>query len=345
MTFDEVAPFLSSRLLHLILMPTEQCNFRCVYCFEDFSAGEMSRQVIGGVKALLTRRVAGLDLLSLSWFGGEPLLAWPIVEEIQGFAAELTRVHPGVRFIGSMSTNGSLLTPDRFARLLALGLRSFQVSLDGSREAHDSTRRRRSGGGSFAAIWRNLLAMRPSTEAFDVLLRLHVTRDNQEAIGQLLGELARELGGDPRFAVVFKAIRRFGGPHDAQLPVLLPDEEAAVLGRLGARASELGFGNRQDVFARPGMLQGCYAAALGSYVVRSTGELGKCTVALDHPNNRIGKLLPDGTLDIDSPKMIGWLRGALNGDRESLRCPARVWAGGASGHEIPQRLVQIGTAS
>ena len=66
--------------------------------------------------------------------------------------------------------------------------------------------------------------MRASTEGFEVLLRLHVTRDNQEAAGQLLVELAREFGGDPRFTFILKAIRRFGGQYDLQLPVFVAGE-------------------------------------------------------------------------------------------------------------------------
>src|SRR5215210_7733029 len=110
MDFAARIPFLSNRLLHLILLPTEQCNFRCVYCYEDFAAGEMARPMVNGVKSLLARRIANLDLLSLSWFGGEPLLAWPIVEEVQSFALELVRDHPRVRLSSNLTTNGSLLT-------------------------------------------------------------------------------------------------------------------------------------------------------------------------------------------------------------------------------------------
>ena len=48
----EVALSLSSRRLQLILMPTEQCNFRCTYCYESFSNGRMSQEVQDGVAAL-----------------------------------------------------------------------------------------------------------------------------------------------------------------------------------------------------------------------------------------------------------------------------------------------------
>lgn len=335
---------LSNRLLHLVLLPTEQCNFRCVYCYEDFLAGQMPRAVVESIKALMARRINRIDLLSLDWFGGEPLLAWPIIQEIQGFAGELVRDHPTVRLLGSMITNGSLLTRRRFERLLELGVRSFQISLDGTRETHDAMRRRLGGGGSFTTIWRNLLAIRRSPETFSVMLRLHVTRDNLPALDRLLVLLARELAGDRRFPVMFKAIRRFGGPNDAELPILPAEQEDEVLGRLVARAIELGLNEEQDIFAKPGILPGCYAAALGSYVIRSNGELAKCTVALDHPNNRIGTLQPDGTVAIDSPKMVGWLRGALNGDADSMKCPMKGWADEVPRRETvsPSPLVQIG---
>lgn len=342
MDFKTRAPFLSNRMLHLVLMPTEQCNFRCSYCYEDFAAGEMPRWVIGAVKALLANRISNLELLSIEWFGGEPLLAWPIVEEIQSFACELALHHPEARLVGSMTTNGSLLTLPRFERLLELGVRKYQISFDGSREGHDATRLRLGGGGSFATIWRNVLALRSIPDDFSALLRLHVTRENQQSLDQLLCALAQELQGDRRFSVMFKAIRRFGGPNDSELPVLLPEQEEPILDRLLARATALGLTNQQNVFAQPGMLQGCFASALGSYVVRSTGELAKCSVALGHPNNRVGVLCPDGTVALDSEKMTGWLRGALNGEPESIECPMKGWADDAPQREMSSsRLIQI----
>ncbi len=345
MDFREIAPFLSRRLLHLILMPTEQCNFRCVYCYEDFLAGEMPRPVVDAVKALVGRRIAGLDLLSIEWFGGEPMLAFPIIEEVQAHVAELGRQHPQVRLAGAMTTNGSLLTRRRFDRLVALGVRRYQISLDGTAESHDSLRQRQGGGATFQAIWRNLLAMKVSAEPFYVLLRLHVTRHNQESVERLLDDIARELGGDDRFGVMLRAVHRLGGPHDAELPVLAAEEEPEVLGRLLRRAGELGFSDRhQDVYAQPGILPGCYASALGSFVVRSSGELAKCTVALGSPHNRVGTLKPDGTVEVEPAKMAGWLRGALTGDREILECPLHGFP--ASGEQPPDRgprqLVQIG---
>ncbi len=43
---SRIARFLTNHHLGLILMPTEQCNFRCTYCYEDFAIGKMSKSTI-----------------------------------------------------------------------------------------------------------------------------------------------------------------------------------------------------------------------------------------------------------------------------------------------------------
>ena len=69
-------------MLHLILMTTEQCNFRCTYCYETFARGKMTDETKSGVKALVKERASTLNNLHISWFGGEPLLELGIIEEL-----------------------------------------------------------------------------------------------------------------------------------------------------------------------------------------------------------------------------------------------------------------------
>jgi uncharacterized protein len=66
----QVAKALDPRSLHLILLPTERCNFRCTYCYERFDVGQMSRQVIDAVLAFLDSRASSLERLVIAWFGG-----------------------------------------------------------------------------------------------------------------------------------------------------------------------------------------------------------------------------------------------------------------------------------
>ncbi len=116
--------YVAGNVLHLILMPTEKCNFRCVYCYEDFEHGRMSRPVVQGLRRLLEGRAPNLDSLTIQWFGGEPLLELPIIEEVQGHVRRLTREHTDLRVKAGMTTNGFLLSGELLARVGELGGRS-----------------------------------------------------------------------------------------------------------------------------------------------------------------------------------------------------------------------------
>src|SRR5918992_3673907 len=68
--------------LSLIIMPTEKCNFRCIYCYEDFARGRMPAAVQRAVLRLVEREAPSLRTLRISWFGGEPLAAVEVIEAL-----------------------------------------------------------------------------------------------------------------------------------------------------------------------------------------------------------------------------------------------------------------------
>jgi uncharacterized protein len=320
LTVREQQQFFSRRALHLVLMPTEQCNFRCTYCYEDFTLGRMPPAVVAGIKALVQRRVSELDFLCIEWFGGEPLLAAETILELQSWVCSLCAAHPGLRFSGQITTNGFLLRPPLFRQLLSARVSSYQISIDGPKENHDRQRVRANGEGTFDEIWANLVAMREEAEPFTVLLRVHATQDNLASLKLFVAQLAVTFGQDPRFRLSLRAVERLGGPNDRHL-ALLDARHDKDLDSLKVAAGEAGLAIHGGPLAEPGALQGCYASAANSYVVRSNGELAKCTVALRNPENRVGVLHQDGSVSLDSGKMLGWMRGVFSGDRETLACP------------------------
>ncbi|WP_017934094.1 radical SAM protein [Nocardioides sp. Iso805N] len=301
----------SNDTLHLIVLPTEQCNFRCTYCYEDFEIGKMRPEIVGGVKRLLSRRLDGLRRLDISWFGGEPLMALDVIEEI---SRHVTENASGTRYWSDVTTNGSLLSLPTAARLASYGVSVYQVSLDGPAQIHDTTRVRRNGAGTFAAIWSNLCAIRDSDLPVQVLLRIHLTSLNIAAMPDFLRRIRRTLLDDPRFSVRLKAIERLGGPNDESLAVLPHAGRDELMASL------------EDVLGRDPHASGatedvCYAAEANSFVVRANGDLGKCTVGLNDPANRIGRVLPDGTVQVDNARLAPWLRGWGMPDQDALACP------------------------
>lgn len=310
--------------LELILLPTEQCNLRCTYCYETFEHGKMGPAVIAGVKALIERRSPSLNELAISWFGGEPLLAMDVIGEISEHAIRTTAA-AGIDFSADMTTNGYLLDRRRFAECLRHRVSFFQVSLDGDAELHDRTRVRRSGAGTFDRIWENLVDMKEVAADFAVLLRLHYTGQNYRQVARFAARLNDFIGDDPRFRVHFKSIGRLGGKNDHAITELSPQEEREVQQHLWSVS-----GCRQGADLMENYV--CYAAKGNSLVIRSTGRIAKCTVALSDDFNSIGELTEQGELLVDQVKFQRWVAPVLEERWTDASCPlasvtreARPW--------------------
>lgn len=313
----DAAACLTPRRLQLILMPTEACNFRCVYCYESFALKRMKPEVVAGVKALLTRRAPGLRSLVLSWFGGEPTLALDVIDDVMTHAKALERRHPELRVDSDITTNGYLLTESVARRLLDQGVRDYQISLDGPKQHHDRKRVRPGGASTFDRIWGNLVGMKRLSGSFRVTIRLHVDRETADSIPAFLEQIAGEFAGDDRFDLYVRPIARLGGANDETLPVLSKDEASSVVDGLRQSAARLGIRLAGANSGEPI----CYAAHANSFLVRADGRLNKCTVALDLPTNQVGLIREDGTLELRQSRTLAWMRGLRSGDPGELACP------------------------
>jgi len=339
----QIASTLSPKVQHLIILPTEKCNFRCVYCYEDFRIGKMQEPVILGIERLIERRISGLTQLSLSWFGGEPLMARNIVLRLSAHADRLSTQH-GVALDGGLTTNGFILDYGLFEKLVSLRQRFFQITFDGWQEAHDAVRQRVKGRSTFDRIWENVVATRNSRLDFHIQIRVHLRRDNIDSVRVLLDRIAAAFGDDPRYTLDFQHLRDLGGEggksihrpltfaETRELEVELRREyDAAVAKGAGRAASSHPQQNGRAVAGTPiGEVQGaapgvspyiCYAAKPNSLLIRADGRIGKCTVALDDDRNTIGRINEDGSLTLDNGLLRPWIRGLGELDPQALACP------------------------
>ncbi|HEY3528057.1 MAG TPA: radical SAM protein [Nocardioides sp.] len=291
--------------LHLIVMPTEQCNFRCVYCYEKFIRGQMSAEM----EDALVRFVQSHDdlrHLTLSWFGGEPLLAWELIGRVTGVLRTWCEER-GATYLFSATTNGSLLTPEVAEVIVGAGVTNYQITLDGLHDQHDAHRPGINGESTFETIVGNLRNLRDSNYPLQVAIRHNFDKQGMDSLPDFLTFLADEFGNDPRFAVELEAVGRWGGANDDALPVLEGKSlaQAHVKGR--ELLSQYGLHDVMGVsaFQPDGFV--CYAANPRSFVIGPDGSVYKCTVELDyHDRNIVGKLEPDGTMTLDWQKMALW---------------------------------------
>lgn len=310
-----------SDVLELILMPSEDCNFRCVYCYEDFQRGTMLPEVRRGVKNLIESRADQLRHLNVRWFGGEPLYGFEAIEDLAPFARDVAEEH-GVRYASSMTTNGYLLTPDVADRLLAWDIRRFQITLDGAPEDHDAKRVGRDGSGTFRRIHENLRALRHRDDEFTVRIRSNFDRENVDSYDEFLAILEEDFAGDDRFEVSFHGVGKWGGPNDADLDTCGVEEKREVQSRLKDSARESGLNVARDLTLRGGLGRHvCYAARPYNFLIGADGKVMKCTVALDKKDhNVVGRLTPEGELDLDHEKMALWTAPNWQTDEGCRKC-------------------------
>ncbi|CAL2113174.1 Radical_SAM domain-containing protein [Tenacibaculum sp. 190130A14a] len=303
--------------LNLIIFPTEQCNFRCTYCYEDFKIGNMKSELIESIKKLVLKRAPQLKSLEYSWFGGEPLLAFKSIIEILEFTNSLTEKYPNFSSISNITTNAYSLSINRFIKLVSNNVKVFQISLDGDSTIHDKTRLLKNGNGTFEKIWNNLKKIKETTLDFEIILRIHFHPRNAEKMESLVSKLNSDFN-DERFKFYFKAIEDLGGENSKNVVRMSPIEKNNIKKSLESLVI-----NQNQIFNLKNSYV-CYASKPNSLAIRGDGTLAKCTVALDKEENKLGKLNLDGTLDIDTNKLKYWMSGFEKWEINKLACPHKA---------------------
>ena len=308
----------SNDQLLLFIIPTEECNFRCKYCYESFKIKRMHEGVVLGIKNFLSARMPELLKLNINWFGGEPLLNYRAMIDIMQHAIGLGTSNPNLEIKSGASTNASLLTPRILESLCRLRVTDFQITLDGDADSHDLLRVSRDKTPTFDIIWKNLVAAHKSKANFKFLLRIHVNKLNENNCYKLLRKISDDIGNDERFVIYVRELSRLGGPNDADLPTENNSKKLKfVISEIISEAKRLGLLVENENVAQ----RICYASVPNSFVFRADGSISKCTVDLYSKKNIVGHIMPDGKLSIDVDKIEWWSRGLVNNNINQMICP------------------------
>lgn len=157
--------------MDLTLVITHACNLGCTYCYAGRKFGKRMPDDIAA-KSLRSafEQVKRGEKLQVGYFGGEPLLAWDLLKRFH-LRAETYAEETGVELVGTVTTNATVLNEDRMDWLVEHGV-VVAVSLDGNKQAHDTTRPYSNGKSSFGSSLRGLkiaLDRAPLTEVISVV--------------------------------------------------------------------------------------------------------------------------------------------------------------------------------
>ena len=132
--------------MNLTLCLTHACNLACSYCYAGTPRAEAMTPSTAEQAIRFAFPLTEGDL-QLGFFGGEPLLEWPLLQH----ATKTARQEAGDRkLVLTVTTNGTQLTAER-AQWLADNGFFMGISIDGNRAMHDCTRRSGNGTSSFSS--------------------------------------------------------------------------------------------------------------------------------------------------------------------------------------------------
>lgn len=153
----------------LTLEVTDACNLECAYCgygkfYQDYDRRENKFMDPAAAKTLIDYILELADsplnyshqrAISLGFYGGEPLLNFPLIREMVDYVGQLKPRHNYFTF--SMTSNGLLL--ERYMDFLVEYKFNLLISLDGD-EHSNSYRVCKDGSPAYPHIMRNAKALR-----------------------------------------------------------------------------------------------------------------------------------------------------------------------------------------
>lgn len=330
----------NKKILNLHILPTEQCNFRCVYCYESFLRGKMKQDIRDGIVNLVKNRSEEIDVLTVSWFGGEPTEALDVIYELSEEMIKICQDN-NVDYYAGMTTNGYNLTPDVFAKLVeTCRVTSYQISIDGCKEHHDTQRVKMDGSSTYDTIITNLVSMKSTDFDFTIQIRNNFTPESYQTVDIFFTDLSEKIGQDPRFAMHFHPVGKWGGPNDSTISVCEGKDAAVAQFELFNKAVEYGFSDfvvLQENLNPGGSV--CYAGKPWSFVIGSDGTVYKCTVVFDDDRNKVGRLDKTGELNLDEEKFRLWTTSNESIDSGCQKCFFRPSCQGAA---CPWERIQSG---
>ena len=172
--------------LGMVIAPTMACNMACEYCFESNKQGKMSHDVQAAILEFVEKKSDALNSVEFCWYGGEPLLAMDVIENLTAPLIEMGQ-RKNFHYVATMITNGYLLTREVVDRLVQLKVTMVQVTLDGPARIHNKRRPLKNGKSSFEQIIANITY---AATKLAVSVRINVDKAFDES---LIEELLLEL--------------------------------------------------------------------------------------------------------------------------------------------------------
>lgn len=338
-----------------IVMPTYDCNLRCAYCFQNHMRTDASyKHLLRTISQDMIDRMflafehieeshaAGRKRPSrrdIGFFGGEPLLASnrPAIEYIIEKGKSLAATN-----FWAVSNATEL---DAYADLLGGdNIRRIQITMDGPPKEHDKRRIYADGSGSFERIARNVdLCL---DKGVTVSMRMNIDRANIDQLPEF-ASVVHERGWDSRkgFSIYTAPITNasqsvsltelrsqyFNSWELDQALTKLRETHpiVALIFRPTDQMQAQAFGIFERKGGGLGELKSSFCGAhTGMYIFDAFGDIYACWERTGDERIRIGKVLPDGQVELSEPMTRMWRTRTPASNATCRKCRYALHCGG-----------------
>lgn len=264
--------------LSLTLIPTSACNLSCPYCFEENKPlKRMSDKTINDlIKSILMHKRA--ERFSLTWYGGEPLLAFSTIQKI------LERIKKDVEIpmiSHSIVTNGVLFNEEVCDFFSNNPLNSIQITIDGNKDEHNSKRFLKNNRPTFNTIISNIDLILEKLPKTHLSIRINVDENNKQSFSIMYKEFQKRWKGKnfssyPGFIRIDNSTKT-----NMQFPSILGGSKKEFYQDLGKNDIGIGYyPSRSEKI--------CSANRISSYIIGAEGEIYKCWNDVGYKEKIIG---------------------------------------------------------
>ncbi len=298
--------------LGLVIVPTTACNFDCPYCFEPkMNPKTVTTAIINNLRNFI-KAFIDVKKIDLTWYGGEPLLAFNRIKTIHDM---LTADGMPQIVSHSIVTNGYLFTEDVIQYFKEKNLGNIQITIDGSKEYHNTTRCLKAGRKpTFDVIMNNIERILRQMPETHLSIRVNIKKSIFTEYLHLLDYFIKKYPDNKKLSVYPGLIREETPDKKSLTCDCFSSEDVSELNQLIKEA-----GYDANIYPKR-QHRGCMAQSLNSYIIGPEGELYKCWNDVSNPEMIIGNI---SSMEMNgSTRLLNFMTESLPFNSECRDCHA-----------------------
>ncbi len=181
--------------LSFVISPTFACNCQCIYCYEKtaIKTAPMNEDIIKKTVKFIKNQISKfpeIEEIKITWFGGEPLLEMDTIQTISINLINFCKKHK-IKYQAKVITNGLLLNSESILILKKVLVDQVQITFDGTEEFY--SKYKIVSINKYNSLLNNLNLI---TQSFKTIIRLNVSKENQDSIINIAKYLANKYGNN-----------------------------------------------------------------------------------------------------------------------------------------------------